>query len=585
MYGDLPPDAQDAAISPSRPGERKIVLATNIAQTSLTIEGVRVVIDAGLSRVPSFSPRTGMTRLETVRVSRASADQRRGRAGRLAPGVCYRLWGEYENHHLVPHDQPEMLTADLAPVALELAASGVSDPAELAWLDAPPTAAFRQARELLRELGALDADARLTAHGKAMAELGTHPRLAHLMLRGAELGAGDLAATVAALLEERDILRGENGPPPADFTLRVDAVRGRSGARVDPGGMRRVKELAARWRSTLRAASRSDATVEPPSVGLLLALAYPDRIAQRRAGQRTRYLMRNGQGVALGDAAAFGDAEYLVVAETDGRQPESRIYLAAPIAREAIDAQFGDQITTDDEYGWDDKRAAVSARRVTRLGAIALADARLGTPDPARVAEVLARELLRRGVSDLPWSDDARSVRQRVAFLRTVDPSWPDLSDDALAAAADAWLAPLLVDARTLDDVRRFDLGGALRGMLTWEQRASLDTLAPTHLAVPTGSRIAIDYATPDTPVLAVRLQEMFGLAETPRIAGGRVALTLHLLSPARRPVQVTRDLAGFWTTSYFDVRKDLRGRYPKHYWPDNPLEAEPTRRTTPRNK
>jgi ATP-dependent helicase HrpB len=358
LYGDLPGADQDRAIAPSAPGERKIVLATSIAQTSLTIDGVRVVIDAGLSRVPSFSPRTGMTRLETVRVSRASADQRRGRAGRTAPGVCYRLWDEHEEHHLVAHDQPEILTADLAPVALELAAAGVADPAELRWMDPPPQAAFRQARELLAELGALDPEGRLTPPGTQLAELGTHPRLAHLMGRGAELGAADLAATVAAQLEERDILRGEGGPPPADFTLRVDALRGRdgiahaAGARVDANGARRVRELAARWRGQVRTA-RLAAPVDPPSVGLLLAFAYPDRVAQRRPGQRTRYLMRNGQGVALGDAAAFGDAEYLVVPETDGRLPESRVYLAAPVSLAEIEQEFGSQFTTVDEYEWN----------------------------------------------------------------------------------------------------------------------------------------------------------------------------------------------------------------------------------------
>jgi len=586
LYGDLPADAQDRAIQPSPPGQRKVVLATSIAQTSLTIEGVRVVIDAGLSRGPSFSPRSGMTRLETVRVSRASADQRRGRAGRVAPGVCYRLWSAQEEHHLVAHESPEMLTADLAPVALELAAAGIAHPTDLKWLDPPPTAAFRQARELLVELGALGPDGRITPHGTRMAALGTHPRLAHLMLRGAELGAAADAATVAALLEERDILRGEGAPPPADFTLRVDALRGRGGiahmaaARVDGPAAHRVRELAQRWRAQLE--SPPGAAAEIP-LGALLALAYPDRVAQRRVGQRTRYLMRNGQGAVLGDAAAFSDAEYLVVTETDGRQPESRIYLAAPIALADLEAQLGDQVTTDDEYTWNAERAAVAARRVTRLGAITLREATLGEPDPARVAGVMARELLRRGVGNLPWSDDARSLRQRVAFLRTTDATWPDLSDAALTASVEQWLSPLLLGTRRLDDVRALDLADALRSMLSWPQRAALDTLAPVQVAVPTGSRITIDYSNAESPVLAVRLQEMFGLADTPRVAGGRVPLTLHLLSPARRPVQVTTDLAGFWQRSYFDVRKDLRGRYPRHYWPDDPLVAEPTRRAKPR--
>ncbi|MHB1862655.1 MAG: ATP-dependent helicase HrpB [Gemmatimonadaceae bacterium] len=585
LYGDLPADEQDRAIQPSPPGQRKVVLATSIAQTSLTIEGVRVVIDAGLARGPRFSPRSGMTRLETVRVSRASADQRRGRAGRVAPGVCYRLWSAPEDHHLVAHESPEMLTADLAPVALELAAAGIAQPTDLKWLDPPPAAAFRQARELLAELGALGPDGRITPHGTRMAALGAHPRLAHLMLRGAELGAAADAATVAALLEERDILRGEGAPPPADFTLRVDALRPRRGiahlaaATVDGAAAHRVRELAQRWRAQLES---PPAAAEIP-LGALLALAYPDRVAQRRVGQRTRYLMRNGQGAVLGDAAAFSDAEYLVITETDGRQPESRIYLAAPIALADLEAQLGDQFTTDDEYTWNAERAAVVAQRVTRLGAITLREATLAEPDPARVAGVMARELLRRGVGSLPWSDAARSLRQRVAFLRTIDSTWPDLSDAALTATVEQWLAPLLVGTRRLDDVRALDLADALRGMLSWPQRAALDTLAPLQVTVPTGSRVTIDYANAESPVLAVRLQEMFGLADTPRVAGGRVPLTLHLLSPARRPVQVTTDLAGFWQRSYFDVRKDLRGRYPRHYWPDDPLVAEPTRRAKPR--
>ena len=600
LYGDLPADEQDRAIQPSAKGERKIVLATSIAQTSLTIEGVRVVIDAGLTRTPSFSPRTGMTRLETVRVSRATADQRRGRAGRVVPGVCYRLWAEHEQHQLVAHDQPEILAADLAPVALELAAAGITDPDELRWLNVPPSATFRQSRELLTELGALDVGGRISEHGRQMAELGTHPRLAHLMLRGAASGVADLAATVAALLEERDILRGEDAPPPADFALRVDAIRGRegishlAGVRVDAARAHRVRELARRWSSQLGAVASADRAVasarasaasEPPSVGALLALAYPDRVAQRRPAQRTRYLLRDGQGAVLGDAAAFADAEYLAIAETDGRQPESRIYLAAPITLDELKRCFADQIITEYIYSWDEARAAVAALRVRRLGAIVLHESRVSAPDEARVAGVLARELLRRGVSRLPWSDEARSVRERVAFLRRLDAAWPDLSDEALTSSAEEWLAPLLLGARRFDDVRGSDLADSLRGTLTWEQRAVLDTQAPTHVVVPTGSRIAIDYSAPEAPVLAVRLQEMFGLAETPRIAGGRIALTLHLLSPARRPVQVTADLAGFWRASYFDVRKELRGRYPKHYWPDDPLVAEPTRRTKGRNK
>ena len=623
LHGTLPVEAQDAAIAPSPPGRRKVVLATSIAQTSLTIEGVRVVVDAGLSRVPRFSPRTGMTSLETVRVSRASADQRRGRAGRVAPGVCYRLWGEREEAALLPFDRPEIVEADLAPLALELAAAGIADPGELAWLDPPPAAAYAQARELLAELGALGADGRVTAHGRRMAALGLHPRLAHMILRGAELGLGALACDLAALLGERDVLRGRTGE--ADVRVRLEVVRGtgrgaeprdhwgapperqntaarrpdrhRSSAHrsesshdgsahdgsahapdVDRDALRRVREQARQWRQQLRIPDRR-APGDDASAGALLALAYPDRVAQRRPGPPGRFLLRNGRGAAFAEPQALGESPYLVAAELDGARPESRIFLAAPVTLAEIEEHFGDQITTEDVVEWDEAAGAVRARRRERLGALVLADAPLRDPDPAAVAAALAGAVRRAGVAALPWSKGARALQQRILFLRRLDPAWPDVSDEALLATLDDWLAPHLAGLRRRDDLARLDLAELLGARLTWEQRARLDRDAPTHVVVPSGSRIPIDYADPASPVLAVRLQEMFGLAETPAVGGGRVPLTLHLLSPAHRPVQVTRDLAGFWRDSYFDVRKDLRGRYPKHHWPENPMEAEPTAR------
>jgi ATP-dependent helicase HrpB len=592
LHGSLSVDDQDEAILPSPSGIRKVVLATSIAETSLTIEGVRVVIDSGLSRVPRFSPRSGMTRLDTVRVSQASADQRRGRAGRVAPGVCYRLWAEHEQHHLVPHTTPEILEADLAPVALELLAASVSDPSELRWLDQPPTAAYAQAVELLTELGAVDSAAngraRITEHGKQMAELPMHPRLSHMLIRAAQLGATDLACDVAALLGERDPIRSEQPTSgDADVETRIALIRGSReavlpGQFVDRDAVRRIRAEADRLRTMLRA-EKSQATASTESAGSLLALAYPDRIAQLRAPRSGRFLLRNGNGAALAGAQTLSDSRYAVVAELDGRRPESRIFLAAAVAAEDIERLFGDQVALDEEVVWDDRTRAVIAREREMLGAIVLAERPIRNADPTRVADALLVGVREAGLDALPWSDGARSIRQRLAFLHAVDATWPDVSDAHLLETLGTWLAPHLGSSRSLADLGRVDLAGALLSELPWDRRAALDDLAPTHLTVPSGSRIPIDYSDPNSPVLAVRLQEMFGLAETPTIARGAIPLTIHLLSPAHRPVQVTKDLAGFWRSSYFDVRKELRGRYPKHYWPDDPMQAEPTRRAKPR--
>jgi ATP-dependent helicase HrpB len=603
LHGTMSSEAQDEAIAPSAAGARKVVLATSIAETSLTIEGVRVVVDSGLARVPKFSPRTGMTRLETVRVSRASADQRRGRAGRVSAGVCYRLWAEHDQHQLLADAPPEILEADLAPLALELAVAGIADPATLRWLDVPPSAAYAQARELLVELGALDAAsgdapaARSTPHGKRMAELPMHPRLAHMILRAQALGATAGACDLAALLSERDPIRGD-GPimPDADVDTRLALVRERGGAppgtRVDGDALRRIRAESDRVRRSLGAtetaeASRADQVRESssaPSTGALLSFAYPDRIGQLRAPRSGKFLLRNGNGASLADAQSLSDSAYVVVAELDGRRPESRIFLAASIERVELERHFADQIVTEQELVWDARDRAVTARELERLGAIILAERRLRDPDPEAVSAALLEGVRREGVDSLPWSDAAQRLRRRLAFLHHVDASWPDVSDAALSDSLGDWLAPYIGRARSLADLARVDLTGALASLVSWDQRAALDELAPTHITVPSGSRIPVDYGDPAAPVLAVRLQEMFGLADTPRIARGQVPLTIHLLSPAHRPVQVTRDLAGFWRTSYFDVRKDMRGRYPRHYWPDDPLQAEPTRRAKRRD-
>ncbi len=587
LHGSLPVAMQDAAIAPALPGQRKIVLATSIAETSLTIEGIRVVVDSGLMRIPRFSAGTGMTRLETVRVSRASADQRRGRAGRVEPGVCLRCWSAGEDAGLIPYTRPEILDADLAPLALDLGSAGFADPGELRWLDPPPIAAFAQGVELLRLLGAVDASGRITAHGVAMADLGTHPRLAHMLLRAQESGVepAATAAVLVAILEERDLLRGAGGPPPAVVQLRLDAVARDvddvmlGGATIDRGLVQRVREVAAEWRKRCppsTPALRAFAQDDNVSVGLLLAWAYPDRVAQRRDASG-RFLLRNGRGATLPLTDALAQAEWIVAAQIDDAGRDGRITLAASLDPAELISHAADDVVTRDTIVWNEVTGSVLARRRTMLGALVLADTAIPVPNPAEILAALLEGIARSGVGVLPWSDAATSLRQRLAFLHRQDPAWPDVSDEALAATLPEWLGPHLAGIRKLEQVSRADLGGALRALLTWEQRRQLDDLAPERIEVPSGSKIAVNYSDPAAPALPVRLQEVFGLTETPRL-GGRIPVTMQLLSPAYRPVQVTRDLASFWKSGYFDVRKDLRGRYPRHHWPEDPLTAEAVR-------
>ncbi|MFP5354734.1 MAG: ATP-dependent helicase HrpB [Gemmatimonadota bacterium] len=619
LYGNLPFEQQDHAIAPSTLGRRKVVLATSIAESSLTIEGVRCVVDSGVSRVARFSPAVGMTRLETVRVSRASAEQRAGRAGRLAPGVVYRLWAMEEQAGLVPFNAPEIADADLAPLALELAAAGVHEVETLDWLDPPPAAALRRARELLAWLGALDATGRVTPHGARMAQLAAHPRVAHMLLRAREEGGALLACDLAALVGERDVLRSEGAEHDADLRARVDllhALRRRErlpallhGMRVSRDAVMRALDEANAWRREL--GLRSDDTVgrgaaagahaaardgvrdgvrdaahgddASDHTGRLLALAYPDRVGQRRPGGGARYLLRNGTGAVLRDSPALAQSDYIVVAESDGKRPESAIYLAAALTIDDVRRDFAGDIESDDRVAWDEATSSVRAVRVERLGAITLREIAVRDPDPALVVRALRDAVASSALQLLPWHEGARRLRERLAFVHAHDASWPDMSDEALLAAMDDWLTPHLHGMRRASDLHSLDLGELLLGRLTWQQRSQLDTLAPSHLEVPTGSRIALDYSDPASPVLAVRLQEMFGCRETPTVLGGRVPVTLHLLSPAHRPLQVTRDLAGFWQGSYRDVQKEMKGRYPRHPWPDDPANAEPTRRAKPR--
>jgi ATP-dependent RNA helicase HrpB len=593
LHGDLPQAAQDAAIAPAAPGTRKVVLATSIAETSLTIDGVRVVIDAGLLRVPRFDPRSGLTRLETIRVTQDSAEQRRGRAGRLEPGICYRLWTEKEQASLTARRPPEMLDADLAPLVLDLALWGTSDPSELSWLTSPPSGSVAQARDLLTRLGALDAAGRITPHGKQMAELPLHPRLSHMLLKAESPQATTLACDIAALLSERDILRGPSGWRNADLRLRLDVLHGQpdhaAGATVDRRACQRVKRTAELWRHHLNRQMKPVKLVghdHADDTGRLLALAYPDRIAQRQGGAEARYLLTNGRGALFVNPDLLASEPYLVIADLEGGTQWARIDLAAPIELRDIESLYAGDIAQSEAVAWDDRAKSVLASKQRRLGALVLSEQALSKPNPSLIATALVHGVRQAGIASLAWTPELQQWRARVQFLRRVegqDTSWPDLSDEALLQSLDQWLGPYLNDITTLDRVKRLDLSTPLHAILTREQQRQLERQAPTHLTVPSGSHVRLEYDTPDLPVLAVRLQEMFGCKETPRVAGGRIPVMLHLLSPAKRPVQVTKDLASFWANAYQDVRKELRGRYPKHHWPDDPLAAPPTAKAKPR--
>jgi ATP-dependent helicase HrpB len=584
LYGELSSEDQDAALRPATAGSRRVVLATNIAETSLTIPGVRVVVDSGLVRRSRFDPATGMSRLETERVSRASAEQRQGRAGRVERGVCYRAWSESAQRSLAPFSPAEILEADLAPLALELGSWGVRDAATLRWLDPPPAALLASARDLLARLGALDADGRITPHGREMARLGVHPRLAHMLLRAKETGALPLAADLAALLSERDLLRGTAAARDADIRGRIDALRGQGETGgIDRAALQRARRGARELLRQLRAPA--DCSADDParggSVGGLLALAFPDRIGRRRAGGEGRFTLTNGRGAHFAEPQSLSRQELIVAMDLDDRERDARIRLAAPLTREDIDRYMGARLEHSDFVEWNAREQAVLARRVLRLDGLVLEESAL--PEvPREAARAAMLEGIRQlGIGSLPWNPETRDLQARIAFVRRLGgpfERWPDLSDEALAAAIDDWLTPWLDGITRREHLARIPLLDVLLSRLSWQERRELDVLAPAHLTVPSGSRIHIDYMDESAPAVSVRLQEVFGLDATPRIGGGRVPITFKLLSPAQRPVQVTRDLASFWRGAYAEVRKDLRGRYPKHHWPENPLEARAVR-------
>ena len=652
LYGDLSSAAQDAAVVPPAPGERKIVLATNIAESSLTIEGVRIVIDAGFVRRQRMDPALGMNRLVTERVSRDSADQRCGRAGRSEHGLCLRLWPEHEHTALQARTRPDILDSDLASLCLELAVWGVpitdEPPAGPPFLDAPPDAAWRQAAVLLRDLGALDAAGRATARGRAMAGLPLHPRLAHMVLEGAKNGLGLTACALAALLSERDPLRtGDESAAPqtgADVGPRLALLLDDSRAdasRPENGLLRRLREQTRRIASRAGIASSPagrESVASASEAGALLALAWPERVALRRAF--ASYLMANGRGAVLAPGDPLAAQPCLAVAALDlggTGNADARIHLAAPLGLEDIERLFADRIVREDTVAWDAERQAVSARVLRRLGALTLSEVPLADPPPDKIKAVLLEALQKMGTAGLPWTPELTTWRRRARFARGLallerrardgsprahvgagagrsasgavpadeialaDAEWPDMSDAALTATLPDWLGPHLEGIDRLSRLSPALLGEALRGLLPWTLTRRLDELAPAGIAVPSGSRISLDYGDaademermtadvgaahgePPGPVLAVKLQELFGLETTPAVGGGRVPVVIHMLSPAGRPVQITRDLGGFWKNGYAAVRADLRGRYPKHPWPEDPLSARPTRHTKKR--
>lgn len=565
LYGALDPAQQDAAISPAPAGVRKVVLATSIAETSLTIEGVRVVIDAGLARVPRFDPASGLTRLATVRVSRAAADQRRGRAGRTEPGVAYRLWDEAETRALPAFADPEILDADLSGLALDLARWGARDPGELAFLDPPPAAAFNEARTLLRRLEALGEDGVLTAHGEALSEFPLAPRLAHMVLKAGESGQAERAAQIAALVTERGL-----GGRDADLRHRLEGLgRDRSPRARD------ARALAERWARLAGKPGKG----EPLEDGLLLAFAYPERVAKARGGSGEFQLV-SGRGAFVEPTDALAREKWLAIAEMGGGERRDRILLAAPVDEGELVAAFRDQMET--EYRLDESGGGrLRAKRLTRLGKLTVREEIDENPDPALIAAALAGRVRAEGLGKLPWGEAARSFRERAGFLRAQGQDWPDLSDGALLERLDDWLTPLLAGVRSLGALKPDVLDGAVRALVPWDQQRRLEASAPARWTAPTGNSFAIDYAAEGGPRVDVRVQEVFGLAEHPSVGGA--PLTLSLLSPAHRPIQTTKDLPGFWRGSWKDVRSDMRGRYPKHVWPEDPANAAPTARAKPR--
>ena len=583
LFGDASYEQQSAALSPAPAGKRKVILSTSVAETSLTIDGVRVVIDSGLARTARFDVRRGMSGLVTVPVSKAIADQRRGRAGRQQAGICYRLWTEAKHAQLPEYPQPEIKTADLAPLVLHLAQWGTPTGSNLRFLDAPPEAHMAQARTLLEELGALDHHGKLTAHGKAMAELPLHPRFASMILRGMEFNCGALACDLAALLEERDILAGSKDTD-IDLALRLHSLYQKH--KGDNGIINRITSQSKRLKQLVGIHNESN-SVQENAPGILLALAYPERIARRRENNSNRYQMASGTACVLPNGSLLAREEFLAIGEVDGIGTEVRVYLAAPLAKKDIQHVFAKDIIEEEEIRWSSNDEAVIARTISRLGAIVISEQNIDLHGE-KVTAAMIEGIREMGLECLPWDKETHALQQRVQWLKKNLPSLeqlPDFSDRTLVDSLESWLSPFLDGCWKKEHLVKIQLLTILKSQLSHSLLQRIDSLAPSHLKLPSGSRAAIDYKSGDQPVLAIKLQELFGQRETPRIANGTVNIVLHLLSPASRPLAVTQDLHSFWKTVYPRIRKQLLARYPKHFWPEDPLSAKPTNKTVKRKK
>ena len=580
LHASLPQDEQEQAIAPTTGDARKVVLSTNVAETSVTIEGIRVVIDSGLVRVARYDERSGMERLHTETISAASAEQRRGRAGRVQPGVCFRLWSETAHAQLQPFTEPEMLHADLAPVALELCQWGSSDPAALQLLNPPPPDRYRRALQLLQDLDAIDSSGRISAEGKQLAQLGMHPRLAKLVWSQRNSTVASAALASAAIIAEGDPLRFDGDSHQADLHARLALWQTTLGpGQLQKGTWQRlqnfIQQTARRIQLQWNKQQSDDA-----DVAIALAQAFPDRVAQRRAEHKQRFLLANGKGMQLGPRDSLAGSDYIVVLDSDGAGTEPRIRLACALTLAQLQQAMDNHIRQQDVMEWNAQRGAVEAETRTCFGALILQRKRLPQPWPSSAQHCLLQALVQRNLQDLPWTDHCEQLIARLQWLHQQQPEqWPDVSRSALAATATDWLLPYLNGMTSLNDVRNLNLADALRNTLDWSQWSELDRLAPAEWTLPTGSVRTLDYAAENGPVLRARLQEFYGLQQHPTLATGH-KLLLELLSPAQRPIQVTRDLPGFWQGSYKDVAKDMRGRYPKHYWPDDPQDAVATTKT-----
>jgi len=589
LYGDMPLEKQNLVFA-GVPGKRRLILATPIAETSLTIEGITAVVDSGLVKSPRFDPASGLTRLETIPISKASAEQRAGRAGRLGPGHCYKLWTKGEQHSRPDFLPPEIINADLAPLMLELALWGVSDPGQLVWPDPPRQGQIKQARQILHELEAIDEKLAITPLGKKLAEFPLHPRLALMLVRGQEQGLSKLACRLAAILNNRDPMKGEAGRQNTDIEERLHLLEffEKEGARAvlaksgEPSTCRRILQEASQYHRLH--GKKAKVSESHSAVGNLLASAYPDRIAHKKPDS-SQYLLASGSGAVLPQGDHLGQCELLVAAKLDAGKKQGRIFMAAMLSMAELRSDHSHLIQIKKSVRWDTEQQRVAAVEEECLGSLVLSRKKWAKAEPEQISQCLLEGIRMAGIECLPWQKKSRELQARIQSAHFWQPdTWPDVSDEALLQDL-SWLEPYLIDARGFNDLRKLDLYDILISRLSWQDQQELDRMAPTHFKVPSGSRIMMHYQPGESPILPVRIQQMFGCKETPTVAGGKIPVLIHLLSPAQRPIQITSDLAAFWQTTYKEVKKELAGRYPKHYWPDNPLEAQATNRAKQRKR